>query len=166
MGKLSTPMLKQCVEDLESLQAIAARYNLILDAATHDLAGALKQNIGRPAPVHKIPADIYRTDSASYSVLVDLNIENLVLLRCKLLEFINGLICIAVSTETMLSVLLNRAGEESDFQETAAKLELEKYRRIFKGIKINLFAEGVHCSSIKVPKAKANVLIFKSKLTL
>lgn len=44
MGKLSTPMLKQCVEDLESLQAIAARYNLILDAATHDLAGALKQN--------------------------------------------------------------------------------------------------------------------------
>lgn len=163
MGKLSTSMLKQCVEDLESLQAIAARYNLILDAATHDLAGALKLNVSAPVPGDKIPADIYRACSTSESVLVDLNIENLVLLRHRLLEFINGLICIAVSTETMLTVLVNRVGDECDPQEAAAKLELEKYRRIFKGIKLNLFAESVHCSSIKVPEAKTNVLMFKPK---
>ncbi|MDC6378935.1 hypothetical protein BW687_001945 [Pseudomonas graminis] len=164
MGKLNTSMLKQCVEDLESLQTIAARYNLILEAATDDLASAGQDGAGAPVASKAIPADIYRAGSASESALVELNIENLVLLRYKLLEFINGLVCIAVSTETMLTVLIDRVGDERDPQEAAARHELGKFRNIFKGIKINLFAESVHCRSIKVPQAKTNILMFNPKL--
>lgn len=144
MESLNDLILKQCIDDLDMLSEVAAKYYAVLAAAVDQLHKKQVQEKGNSSSSRSF------NESAAFEVDSiqghhrDLSLDRLALFRRKLLEFLSSLASTAVSIESMLELFIEDVlGDAGDAKDIALK-----YHKLFMVRKFELFVKMRECTDL------------------